>query len=217
MSELTLVMGNRNYSSWSMRAWLALVATGAEFKEVVIPLGRADTADRIRRLSPNGLVPALHDGDLVISDSLAIGEYLAERFPEAGLWPDDARARAVARSVCAEMHSGFPAIRSNMTMNIRASYPGAGRGPGVDEEVDRVIEIWETCRRTFGSGGDLLFGGFTLADAFYAPVVSRFRTYGVEVGGVATAYMDAVWHLPAMLDWVGRANAEEWIVERYER
>ena len=217
MSELTLVIGNRNYSSWSMRAWLPLAATGVEFNEVVIPLGRADTADRIRRLSPNGLVPALHDGELVISDSLAIGEYLAEQFPEAGLWPEDKAARAVARSVCADMHSGFTAVRSNMPMNVRASYPGAGRGPGVETEVDHIVSIWERCRRDFGSDGRLLFGGFTLADAFYAPIVSRFRTYGVETGGVAAAYMDAVWHLPSVIDWVSKANAEEWVVERYER
>jgi len=217
MADLTLVIGNRNYSSWSLRAWLALEATGAEFQEVAIPLGRTDTGDRIQRLSPNGLVPALHDGELVIWDSLAIGEYLAEGFPEAGLWPADQAARAVARSVCAEMHSSFSAVRSNMPMNIRASYPRAERNPGVEADIDRIINIWSGCRRDFGAEGDFLFGRFTLADAFFAPIVSRFRTYGVEVGGVAAAYMDAVWHLPAMLDWVSRANAEEWTVDRYDR
>lgn len=217
MPELTIVIGNRNYSSWSLRAWLALAATGAEFSEVVVPLGRPDTTDRIRRISPSGLVPALHHGELVISDSLAIAEYLAENYPGAGLWPAHPIARAVARSVTAEMHSGFTAIRSNMPMNIRASYPGAGRGPGVEAEVDRIIEIWERCRHDYGGEGELLFGDFTIADAFYAPIVSRFRTYGVEVGGVAARYMDAIWHHPAMLDWVGAANAEEMVVERYER
>jgi glutathione S-transferase len=217
MSDMTLVIGNRNYSSWSLRAWLALAATGAESGEVLVPLGQPQTEAEISGRSPSGLVPALHVDDLVIWDSLAIGEYLAERFPDAGLWPAERGARAVARSVVAEMHSGFPALRANMPMNIRASYPGAGRGPGVDEDIERITSIWEYCRRDFGGGGDLLFGTFTLADAFYAPVVSRFRTYGVSPGGIPGEYMEAVWALPAMRDWVVKAGAEEWTVERYDR
>lgn len=217
MTELTLVIGNRNYSSWSLRAWLPLKATGAAFGERVVLLGQPDTGAEISKLSPNGLVPALHDGDLVIWDSLAISEYLAERFPETGLWPADPNIRAVARSVAAEMHSGFTAVRGNMPMNIRASYPGQGRGPGVEEDVERIVEIWETCRRDFGAGGDLLFGDFTIADAFFAPVISRFRTYGVKVEGVAADYMDTVWALPAMREWVAGAEAEQWNVDRYDR
>jgi glutathione S-transferase len=216
MRDITLIIGNRNYSSWSLRAWLALDATGADFDEVVVPLGQPDTADRIRQHSPAGLVPALHLGGLVIWDSLAICEYLAEQNPEAGLWPADPRTRAVARSVTAEMHSGFTSVRGNMPMNIRASYPGSGRGPGVDEDIARITEIWETCRRDFGYGGGLLFGGFTLADAFFAPVVSRFRTYGVELDGAAADYAEAVWALPAMQDWVTKAHAEEMTVDRYD-
>jgi len=216
MSDLTLVIANRNYSSWSLRAWLALAATGAEFDEVLVPLGRPETAAEILRWSPSGRVPALRDGDLTIWDSLAICEYLAERFPDAGLWPADPRARAVARSVVAEMHSSFTGVRGNMPMNIRASYPGAGRGPGVDEDVQRITTVWESCRSSYGAGGDLLFGSFTIADAFFAPIVSRFRTYGVETTGVAAEYMDAVWALPTMRDWVKKAHAEAMRVDRYD-
>lgn len=217
MNTLTLTIANRNYSSWSLRAWLAMEATGAAFDEVMILLGRPDTPTEIAKHSPNGLVPALRDGDLVIWDSLAIAEYLAEKFPEAGLWPSDPQVRAIARSVVAEMHSGYTAVRGNMPMNIRASYPDAGRGPGVEKDVQRITSVWESCRRDFGEGGDLLFGGFTIADAFFAPIISRFRTYGVEVTGVAATYMNAVWALPAMRDWVAKAEAEEWKVERYDR
>jgi glutathione S-transferase len=216
MAELTLIIANRNYSSWSLRAWLAMQASGADFDEVLVPLGRPETAAEILRWSPSGRVPALRDGDLVIWDSLAIAEYLAEMFPKAGLWPADPRVRAIARSVVAEMHSSYMAVRSNMPMNLRASYPGAGRGPGVDEDIQRIVTVWESCRRDFGAGGDLLFGGFTLADAFFAPIVSRFRTYGVEVAGVAADYMEAVWSLPGMRDWVEKAHAEGMRVDRYE-
>jgi glutathione S-transferase len=216
MSDLTLIIANRNYSSWSLRAWLALAATGAEFDEVLVPLGRPETAAEILCWSPSGRVPALRDGDLTIWDSLAICEYLAERFPDAGLWPADRRVRAVARSVVAEMHSSFTGVRGNMPMNIRASYPGAGRGPGVDEDVQRITTVWEACRRGYGAGGDLLFGSFTIADAFFAPIVSRFRTYGVETAGVAAEYMDAVWALPTMRDWVEKAHAEVMRVDRYD-
>ena len=211
MSDFTLIIGNRNYSSWSLRAWLAIKAAAVHFDEVVIPLGRPETGERIRERSPNGLVPALRHGDLLLWDSLAIGEYLAELRPEAGLWPEERRARAVARAVAAEMHSGFTAIRTNMPMNIRASYPGQGRAPGVDAEIERITSIWEHCRDVHGGGGELLFGSFTLADAFFAPVVSRFRTYGVEVVGPAADYMESVWTLPAMTEWVEGARAETWI------
>lgn len=216
MNTMKITIGNRNYSSWSLRAWLVLEATGAAFDEEVVLLGQPDTEEEISKRSPTGLVPALRDGDLVIWDSLAISEYLAERFPGAGLWPADPYARAIARSVTAEMHSGFTAVRGNMPMNIRASYPGAGSGPGVNEDIGRITTVWETCCRDFGSAGDLLFGGFTIADAFFAPVISRFRTYGVEVTGVAREYMDAVWALPAMRDWVEKAHAENWRVARYD-
>jgi glutathione S-transferase len=217
MEQPTLIIANRNYSSWSLRAWLALETTGQPFDEVVIPLGQPDTTDNILRWSPTGRVPAFHDGEIVLWDSLAICEHLAEEFPEAGLWPADPQARATARSVVAEMHSGFVALRKHMPMNLRASYPGAGREPGVEEDITRITAIWKECRTKHGSGGDLLFGEFTIADAFYAPVISRFLTYGVSPGGLVGDYMDAVWDLPAMQDWAEKAHAEEWTVERYDR
>jgi glutathione S-transferase len=217
MSDLTLIIANRNYSSWSLRAWLALEATGEPYEEVVIPLGRPETTEEILRWSPTGRVPALRDGEIALWDSLAICEHLAESFPNTGLWPAESRARAVARSVAAEMHSGFIAVRKHMPMNLRASYPGAGREPGVEEDIARVTAIWERCRAEFGGDGDLLFGDFTIADAFYAPVVSRFITYGVTPDGVAGEYMEAVWALPAMRNWAEKARAEPWSVERYDR
>ena len=216
MDRLTLIIANRNYSSWSMRAWLALKATGAHFDEELVALGRPETRAEILKWSPTGRLPALHDGGVVIWDSLAICEHLAERFPDAGLWPQEQPARAAARSVVAEMHAGFMALRSHMPMNLRASRPGAGGGPGVDEDVRRVVEIWESCRRDFGAGGDLLFGGFTIADAFYAPVISRFLTYGIEPGGAAGEYMAAVWALPAVVEWAEAARTEGMTVARYE-
>jgi glutathione S-transferase len=217
MDRLSLIIANRNYSSWSMRAWLALRATGAPFDEVVVPLGEPDTRDQILRWSPSGRVPALRDGELVIWDSLAICEHLAERFPAPGLWPAQSGARAVARSVVAEMHSGFMALRSHMPMNLRASRPGAGRGPGVDDDIARVIAIWEACRRDFGAGGEMLFGSFGIADAFFAPVVGRFLTYGVAPSGAAGAYMAALWAAPAVQEWAEAARAETWRVARYEQ
>ncbi len=216
MSPLTLVIANKNYSSWSLRAWLALEATGLVFDEVVIPLGLPETGREIRRWSPSGRVPALRDGDLLVWDSLAICEHLAERCPDAGLWPDEPAARAHARSAVAEMHSGFQALRQHMPMNLRAHRPGAGRGPGVEQDIARVVEIWEECRRRHADSGPLLFGTFTLADAFYAPVVGRFRTYGVEPGGEAEAYMTAIWALPAMQRWLEAAHAEPWSVPKYD-
>ena len=217
MERPTLIIGNRNYSSWSLRAWLALEATGQEYDEVVVPLGQPDTTDNILRWSPTARVPAYKDGDIFLWDSLAICEHLAEAFPDAGLWPTELKARATARSVVAEMHSGFVALRKHMPMNLRASYDGSGREPGVDEDIARITAIWKECRTNHGAHGDLLFGGFTIADAFYAPIVSRFLTYGVSPGGIAGEYMEAVWALPAMRDWAEKAHAEEWSVERYDR
>ena len=216
MSRPTLVIGNRNLSSWSMRAWLALRATGTEFHEVLVPLDRPETGAEIRRWSPTGRVPALHDGGLVVWDSLAICEYLVETFPDAGLWPADPAARATARSVTAEMHSGFTALRSKMPMNLRASRPRADRDPAVDEDIRRILEIWESCRRDFGAGGELLFGEFTIADAFFAPVASRFITYGVEPEGLAGRYMETLWGLPAVCEWADAARSEDLRAPRHE-
>jgi glutathione S-transferase len=216
MKELTLVVASKNYSSWSLRPYLALAHTGQPFREVVVQLGQPDTAANIAKHSPSGRVPALVHGELVIWDSLAICEYLAELFPQAKLWPQDATARAVARSVTAEMHSGFANLRNHMPMNLRARRPGEGRAPGVAEDISRITQLWSECRSRFGQGGPFLFGAFSIADAFYAPVVTRFVTYGVELDAVGGAYRDAVLALPAMRAWT-QASQGEPPVARYEK
>lgn len=207
MSPLTLVIGNKNYSSWSLRPWLAMKQAGLDFAEVRIPLDTPETRSQILQYSPTGRVPVLIHDDLTVWDSLAICEYLAEQF--VGRWlPEGREARAIARSVSAEMHSGFSHLRQHMPMDCRARLPGQGRAPGVQSDIDRITEIWQTCRQQFGAGGDFLFGQFTVADAMYAPVVSRFVTYGVELNEIAQAYADVIWALPAMQEWLTAAAAE---------
>jgi glutathione S-transferase len=201
MKELTLVIASKNYSSWSLRPYLALAHTGQPFREVLVRLGEPDSAANVAKYSPSGRVPVLLHGELVIWDSLAICEYLAELFPQAELWPRDAAARAVARSVTAEMHSGFTSLRTHMPMNLRARKPGEGRAPGVAEDISRITSLWRECRERHGRGGPFLFGAFSIADAFYAPVVTRFVTYGVELDAVCAAYKDAVLALPALRAW----------------
>lgn len=212
MPSLTIVLGNKAYSSWSLRPWLALKQTGEPFEEVVIPLRQPDTKERILAHSPAGKVPVLRHGDRVVWDSLAIGEYLAETFPAAGLWPDDAHARAVARSVSAEMHAGFAPLRTHMAMNLKERLPGTGRTPEVDADIARIVALWTDARARFGRGGLFLFGRFSIADAMYAPVVTRFDTYGVELPPAARAYADAVLDLPAMREWTAAAKAEPWVL-----
>ena len=216
MTALTLVLGNKNYSSWSLRAWLALEATGAAFDEIVIPLWLDGAKEQILAHSPSGKVPALRHGDLVVWESLAICEHLAEAFPDAGLWPADPAARAAARSASHEMHAGFMALRRAMPMNCRASKPGRGMADGVAADIERVGAIWRDCRERFGAGGALLFGGFTIADAMFAPVASRFRTYGVALDPVSAAYVDAVHSIPAMRSWIAAAEAEPHTVDQFE-
>lgn len=208
MGKLKLVIGNRNYSSWSLRPWLAMRQSGIDFDELRVPLYQAGSSETLSALSPSGLVPVLHDGDLRVWDSLAICEYLAERFPEAGFWPDDASARAVARSVCAEMHAGFGALRGNMCMNLRGHYPGKGRTPECLQDIARIVALWTDCRARHGAGGDFLFGRFGIADAMYAPVALRFRTYAVELEGAARAYADTLLALPTLREWIDAAMAE---------
>lgn len=217
MESLTLIIGNKAYSSWSLRPWLAMKHVGIPFAEIRIPLYQPESAPRLRELSPSRRVPALKAGDLTIWDSLAICEYLAEQFPQHKLWPDNVAARAVARSVSAEMHSGFSALREHMTHNCRKSLPGKGRGPGVQEDIDRICEIWRDCRARFGANGDMLFGRFSIADAMYAPVVNRFVTYGVSVDPVSVAYMQAIQALPALQQWIADARTETEVIPRYER
>ncbi len=213
---LELVIANKNYSSWSLRAWLALRMTGAQFRETVVPLRRPETRAELKRHTPSGLVPVLKDGNVVVWESLAILEYLAERFPEARLWPGDAAARAHARAVSSEMHAGFANLRREMPMNIRRFFPGRPRSEGLERDIARVCEIWNDCRARHGSDGPYLFGLFGNADAMYAPVVTRFVTYGVELDPVSASYRDAILALPAMRSFAEAARAEPWVVDDYE-
>lgn len=216
MAEYTMVLANMNYSSWSIRGWLAMKQTGVAFEQVVIPLDRPETAAAIAEHSPSGLLPILKHGDLAIWDSLAIAEYLAEQFPDAGIWPKDPAVRAVARSVAAEMHSGFRELRTHMPMNARASRPGCGRAGGVEADIERITTVWRDCRAQFGGAGPFLFGDWTAADAFFAPVVSRFQTYAVELGEVERAYADAVLAQRDVTEWFAAAKAEPWSIGKYD-
>ena len=208
MSELTLVIGNRNYSSWSMRAWLALEQTGAPFREQQVWFD--EDGDRAQRLalSPAGRVPILRHGDLTVWDSLAIAEYVAELYPDAGLWPADPHARALARALCAEMHSGFFEIRNRMPLNCRARTTPREPHVELNAEIERIVQIWNETRRQYGAGGPYLFGARTLADAFYAPVASRFATYAVELDGEAALYAESVLAMPAVRQWIDKAESE---------
>ncbi|MBH3435071.1 glutathione S-transferase family protein [Pseudomonas citronellolis] len=205
---MKLVIGSKNLSFWSLRGWLAMQLTGAEFEEVLIPLGGVDTARRIREHSPTGKVPVLKCEDGVIWDSLAIAEYLAERFPEAHLWPRGEAARALARSICAEMHSGFLALRSHMPMDLQRHKPLAKVPPEVETDIARVVELWTLCRQGFGQDGPFLFGHASIADAFYAPVATRLRSYAVELPPLAKAYVDTIYQWAAFQPWLQAALAE---------
>jgi glutathione S-transferase len=213
---MKLVIGNKNFSSWSLRPWILMRHAGIAFEEEVIPLDLPDSLARIEARSPAGRVPVLLDGDLVVWDSLAIAETLAERFPEKRLWPADPVARARARSVCAEMHSGFQAMRNELPMKVKERFAPRPLAAPVKADVDRLVKSFEDCRRRFGAGGPFLFGSFSVADAFHAPVVSRFRTYGIAPGGAAGVWADAVWALPAMQQWAAEAAAETFHMARYD-
>jgi glutathione S-transferase len=217
MPDFTIYLGNKNYSSWSLRPWLVLKQIKIPFDEVVIPLYQPTTKATIMKYSPSGRVPALHHGDLVIWDSLAICEYLAESFPTFDLWPKDHAARAVARAACAEMHSGLAALREHLPMNVRSSFPNRGVTPEVQADINRVMAIWRNCRKQFGEGkGDFLLGPFTIADAMFAPVCTRFRTYKVDLERDADAYCETIMALPALQEWVASARNEPMIIEQYE-
>lgn len=213
----TLIIGNKNYSSWSMRPWLLMKHFGIPFEERYIPLFAGDYKRQILQYSPSGRVPCLLDGDLAVWDSLAISEYLAERHP--GLWPADPAARAIARSVSAEMHSGFTALRSTLGMNIRRRAPRPIPNPDVQADVDRIIRIWTDCRQRFGvsSGEPFLFGAFTIADAMYAPVCFRFQTYGITPEGLAGEYLAAMLASPALAMLQEEAGREREVIEDYDR
>lgn len=211
MSELTLVIGDKNWSSWSLRPWLALKMAGATFREEKIRLRQPDTKANILAHSPSGKVPLLKDGDLLIWESLAICEYVADLFPAARLWPQDQTARAVARAVASEMHASFVELRKNMPMDMANAYPGQGLTPEVAADIARIEAIWADCRARFGKPsqqGPFLFGAFSVADAMFAPVASRFSTYAPPLSAEARAYMDAIWSLNPMQEWRKDALAE---------
>ena len=217
MADLTIYLGNRNYSSWSLRPWLVLKRTTVAFDEVVIPLYQSGSRETILKYSPSGRLPALRHGAVTVWDSLAICEYLAESFPNFALWPTEPAARAMARAVSAEMHAGFEALRQHLPMNVRSSFPGRDIAPEVQADINRVMAIWRDCRTRFGEGrGEFLFGDFTIADAMFAPVVTRFRTYRIDLEREADAYCTAVMALPAMQEWLAAAKNEPMIIEAYE-
>lgn len=213
---LRLIIGNKNYSSWSLRPWIALKAAGIPFEETVIPLYEPGSAEEIRKYSPSGKVPVLIDGDDAIWESLAILEHLAEKFPQAGLWPSDPRARSHARAVATEMHAGFQPLRQHCTMNLWLPVKPRPQPDEVMANVRRIEALWADCRARFGKGGPFLFGTFGNADAMYAPVVARFHNYGLPVGAQTRAYMDAVMALPAWQEWHAAAMKEKWIVRHNE-
>jgi len=214
---LTLVIGNKNYSSWSMRPWLALRANNIAFEEIFIPLytGEADKA-RILSFTRSGKVPALIDGDVTVWDSLAIIEYLAERFPATRLWPEDRVARAHARSIAAEMHSGFAALRNECGMNLHRPVRAVELSADARADVARIRQIWSECRARYGKSGPFLFGAFGGADAMFAPVVHRFRIYAIEVEPAVGDYMDSMMSLPAFQEWTKAGLAETLVIEKFE-
>jgi glutathione S-transferase len=216
-SRPTLVIGNKNYSSWSLRPWLVMRHHGIVFDEVRLPLDTPEFASDIARWSPSGRVPVLHRGDLVVWDSLAICEYVNETFLDGRGWPADGEARAVARAVSAEMHSGFQALRTALPLNCRrraaaTAIPAEARG-----DIERIMRIWRECRARYSAQGPCLFGGFSIADAMYAPVVLRLRSYGVALGDVERKYSDTMLALPALGEWLAAAEAEGMPLPKYDK
>jgi len=203
-----LVIGNKNYSSWSLRAWFLLKEAGVEFEEHRIPLDTEATAGEIARFSPAGRVPVLVLGDEVVWDSLAIAETVAERWPDLQLWPADATARARARAVSAEMHSGFTALREAMPMNCRAMGRRVELSDEVAADIDRIFAIWADCRHRYGKQGEWLFGRFSIADAMFAPVVLRFRTYGINLSASAAVYPRRLLESAAIQEWLLESESE---------
>jgi glutathione S-transferase len=220
MAEFTIYLANKNYSSWSLRGWLMLKATGVAFDEIVIPLDEPQTRAEILRYTPSGKMPTLvHNrksgGPVTVWESLAIGEYLAELFPQAGLWPKDPATRAHARAISNEMHAGFLPLRRHFPMNMRSVFDREII-PEAQGDIDRITSLWRDCRQRYGTGGDLLFGSFGIADAMFAPVVSRFRTYKLTLDGEAEAYARAVTAWPAYQEWLTGARNEPMVIEQYE-
>jgi glutathione S-transferase len=214
MSELTLVIGNKNYSSWSMRPWVLMRQLAIPFEEVKLRFNSQEWDANIERWSPSRLVPVLWRGQQSVWDTLAIMEALHEWFPDRGVWPKDPAARAFARSAAAEMHSGFRDLRTSMPMNIRASHPGKGMNAAVKANIDRIVGLWTQARGRFGAGGPFLFGAFCACDAMYAPVVMRFRTYGVALPDEVSKYCAAMREAAGVRAWIeGALEEKEFVVE----
>jgi len=217
MAEFTLVIGNRNYSSWSLRGWLMAKLAGIDFEEILIPLDRPETNAAIARHSPAGRVPVLLHKGIAVWESLAIAEYLHDIRPTAGLWPASVAARAHARVIASEMHASFVELRTRMPMDIRASYPGKDMTPEVQADIERITGLWRDCRQRFAKAAPrddgFLFGTISAADAMYAPVVTRFRTYGVKLDADADAYCRTILAYPAMTAWVEAAKREPWTID----
>lgn len=217
---MKLIVGNKNYSSWSLRGWLAVKQSGLPFEEITVPLLGEDWEATKRDdgdIQPSsGKVPLLWDGDTVVWDSLAILEYLADKVGRDRFWPKDDTARGMARSVVAEMHSSYFALRSECPMNVRRRFEGMEPSDATRQDIVRILGLWAEARARFGKGGPFLFGTFGAADIFYAPVVSRFITYQIVVPGFAAAYMQAVWEHEWLQAWIRASEDEEWVIEQYE-
>ena len=212
-----LHIANKLYSSWSLRPWLLMTALGIPFKETVIPMYQPDSQARMKAVSPTAKMPVLIDGDVTVWESLAIMEYLAEKYPAKGVWPKDAKARAHARAASSEMHAGFQALRQACPMNLAKSFaPRADLGPAVAADVARLTELWLDARARFGGGGRFLYGDFSAADAMFTPVVTRLDTYQIPVDPRARGYMDQILFHPAFAAWREQAKAEPWLVAHYE-
>jgi glutathione S-transferase len=216
MDRLTLVIGNKNYSSWSMRPWVLMKQLGIAFEQKMLRFHTQEWDAEIERWSPSRLVPVLWRDQQSVWDTLAIAEALHEWYPDKGVWPRDAAARAFARSAAAEMHSGFRDLRTNMPMNIRASHPGKGMKPEVQANIDRIERLWGEARKRFGSGGPFLFGAFSAADAMYAPVVMRFKTYAVPIAPETQRYCEAMRSAPGVRAWIEEALQEKEFVAEDE-
>lgn len=207
--KLTLIIGNKNYSSWSLRPWLAMAGTGVPFAEVLIPLDHPNTRQQVLQYSPTGKVPALKFGNLMLWESLAIIEYVAEKHPEAGLWPEDGELRAIARSLSSEVHAGFQAFRAHCPMNLRRR-ASTRLSPQVEEEVMRLSNYWRRYRSQFGADGDFMFGKFGAVDAMFVPLATRIRSYEIPVDRVTNEYIDAIYAMSAFKKWYDAAVAEPW-------
>jgi glutathione S-transferase len=213
---LKLIVANKAYSSWSLRPWILLAHFKIPFEEIVIPMDRPDTRESMLKYAPTGKCPSLHDGRIAVWESLAIIDYIAERYPEKAIWPSGKAARAHARSLAAEMHAGFTALRQTCPTNFRREPKAIALGDDVHNDIARIEDAWAHARKTFGKAGPFLFGRFSAADAMFAPVVNRFHAYDIRVAKASRAYMDAMMALPAWKAWIADARAEPWRIERYE-